>query len=355
VSATFRPRRTRVVRVDPQHPDAKVIAEAAGVLRAGGLVAFPTETVYGLGANALDEEAVLSIYAAKERDRDDPIIVHIPSIDGVPKVARDFPPLARTLAGRLWPGPLTIVLPRASAIAPAVSGGRDTVAVRVPSLPVAVALLRAAGVPVAAPSANRFMRTSGTTAAHVLEDLDGRVDLVLDGGPAPAGIESTVVAVEGDRVILLRPGAVTREALEAALAGTGATLVERGRDAAASASPGLLERHYAPRKPLTLVMLEGEQGFARMAAAANDAARRGERPGFLVTDEDATRLGAGAIVARLGAADNLAAVAQRLFAAMRELDASPATVLFARLVARPGMGEAINDRLRRASAVKIDR
>ncbi len=337
---------TRVVPVDSMSPDPAVIAEAAALLQAGRLVAFPTETVYGLGANALDPAAVRRIFVAKDRDPDDPLIVHIARASDVEMVAADVPALARELAERFWPGGLTLVLPRGERIAPEVSAGRRTVAVRMPSHPVARALIEAAGVPIAAPSANRFMRTSATTAAHVLDDLAGRIDMVLDAGPATAGIESTVVELEGDRVTILRPGAVTREMLEEAL---GRPVDVRGREAAAGpASPGMLERHYAPRA--RLVYLPGVMA-PDVAAQARESAAAGVRVGLLLADEDAPGIEEeGLAVERLGPANDLERVAARLFAALRALDAAGVEVIYARGFARTGAGLAIDDRLRRASA-----
>jgi L-threonylcarbamoyladenylate synthase len=345
-------RGTRLFTVTRDAIPASAIIEAARVLREGGLVAFPTETVYGLGANALDDDAVRAIFAAKERALDDPLIVHISDAPGLAGVARDVPPLAESLAAAFWPGPLSIVLERGPAISPAVSAGLSTVAVRVPAHPVAAALIREAGVPVAAPSANRFMRTSATTAAHVLEDLDGRIDIILDGGPSDAGIESTVVAVEGDTVRILRKGAITAEQIRAALPSAS---VESGLGGtAAAASPGLLGRHYSPRKPLTLFAARPGGGVGSLEREAQRVLAAGGRPGLLVTDEDAAVLSrlAGAVIARLGPEGDSEAIARVLFARMRELDAGPATELLAREVEADGLGAAINDRLRRA-AVRV--
>ncbi len=349
-----RSRRTRVVRVDPLEPDPAAIEEAAALVRSGGLVAFPTETVYGLGANALDEDAVRSIFTAKERDASDPLIVHLADVSALASVAASVPPLAMHLLGRFAPGPLTVVLPRAAAVAPSVSAGLATVAVRIPSHPVARALISASGVPIAAPSANRFTRTSATTAAHVLEDLDGRIDLVLDGGPAPAGIESTVVSVEGDTAFVLRAGALTAEDLAAALP-PGAR-VESADPGVAHASPGMLERHYAPRKPLTLVRVSGAHGAMALAAAIRAAIAAGETPGVLLLEEDALSVAplSPLVRASLGSGSDPAVVARRLYAAMRELDRSHATVLFARTIPPVGLGVAINDRLKRAAARLIE-
>src|SRR5258708_2132264 len=210
-------RATLVLPVTPDTMPTDAIARAAQILREGGLVAFPTETVYGLGADATNPAAVESIFAAKDRPHSDPLIVHIADSDGLWQVAAEAPPAAQALAARFWPGPLTLVLPRAAGIPASVAAGGATVGVRVPRHPVALALLRAVGVPVAAPSANRFMHTSPTTAAHVLADLDGRIDCVLDGGPCEVGVESTVLDLTSDPPRVLRPGGVTLEALREGL------------------------------------------------------------------------------------------------------------------------------------------
>lgn len=336
---------TRVVEVDAAALDPAVIEDAAVLLRAGGLVAFPTETVYGLGANALDDAAVQRIFAAKERDPDDPLIVHIADADAVGTVARDVPPLARQLTDAFWPGGLTLVLPRAEGVAPAVSAGRDTVAVRMPSHPVALELIATAGVPVAAPSANRFMRTSATTAAHVLDDLGGRIDMVLDAGPATAGIESTVVAVEGEAVTLLRPGAVTVERLEEVL---GRPVARRERESSGPSSPGMLERHYAPRARL---VYRPDATVEELVTMAREAAASGARLGMLLAEGDAPGIeDEGIVVERPGPQGDLEQVARGLFAALRSLDAAGVEVIYARGFSREGAGLAIDDRLRRASA-----
>lgn len=326
------------------------MADAGAVIRAGGLVAFPTETVYGLGANALDEEAVHSVFSAKERDAGDPLIVHISSVDSLVLVTDSASPTALLLFQRFAPGPLTVVLPRAAPVAPPVSAGLPTVAVRIPSHPVARALIEAAGVPIAAPSANRFMRTSATTAAHVLEDLDGRIDLVLDGGPADAGIESTVVSIEGKTVFILRAGAITAEEIATALP-AGVTIGSPVTGSVAG-SPGMLERHYAPRKSLTLVRAPSSLGRAALARELSTAIAAGQTPGVLVLDEDAATLSGLAPLIRghLGPESDLGRVASRLYTAMRDLDRSQATELFARSVPPGGLGAAINDRLTRAAA-----
>lgn len=338
-------RSTRVLRAD-----GLGIAAAAAILRAGGLVAFPTETVYGLGADALSVEAVRSIFLAKGRPPEDPLIVHLAEGADVPRVARVLPEAARTLAEAFWPGPLTLVLPRHADVPLEVTAGLDSVGVRVPSHPVARALIRAAGLPVAAPSANLFSRPSPTRAEHVLEDLRGRVDAVLDGGPTPVGVESTIVSVsEAGAVHLLRPGGVPVEAIEATLgrplgppsgraasaaasgvaadaprpgalglsaggaardepdprnlapgaASTGfpdgdavqrdpgSDLAARPASTAPLLAPGLLETHYAPRTPLALVGGEPLAARARLRDEVQRALAAGQRVGVLLLEDDA--------------------------------------------------------------------
>jgi L-threonylcarbamoyladenylate synthase len=238
-------------------PDEGELAEAARLIRAGRLVAFPTETVYGLGANALDARAVQRIYEAKGRPATSPLIVHVSSIEAAREVSVDWPPLADVLAMRFWPGPLTLVLNKSKSIPDNVTAGLDTVGVRVPAHPVALDLLKRAGVPIAAPSANRFMHISPTTAEHVRASLGDKVDLVLDSGPTNVGIESTVVMLSGQKPTVLRPGMISLTELEAATqtAWTTASLTpDTSADGTgASLSPGLHSRHYAPSTPLVVL------------------------------------------------------------------------------------------------------
>ncbi|MBI5494070.1 MAG: threonylcarbamoyl-AMP synthase [Deltaproteobacteria bacterium] len=244
----------KVLPVDPVHPEPARIAEAVDVMRRGGLVAFPTETVYGLGARALDAAHVRRIYAAKGRPGWNPLIVHVSGVEMArAHVVSAWPATAATLAAAFWPGPLTLVLPRAPAVPDEVNAGLPTVAVRVPAHPVARALIAALGEPVAAPSANRFMHVSPTRAEHVVRSLGDAVDLVLDGGRCDVGVESTVVDLSGAEPALLRPGGVPLDQLRAALPGVAFVHGPRVEDGAARASPGMAQRHYAPRVPVTLV------------------------------------------------------------------------------------------------------
>lgn len=344
---------TRVLIIDPQAPEPDLIAQAAALLGAGELVAFPTETVYGLGGNALDPQAVEGIFIAKGRPFQDPLIVHIAGLAMLPQVARDAPAMAYRLAEHFWPGPLTLILPRHARIPATVSAGLDTVAVRMPNHPIAQALIEQAGVPVAAPSANRFGRTSPTSAQHVLADLGGRIAMVLDGGSPLVGLESTVLDVTQAPPVILRPGGVPQEELRAVLGDVrlrGEPAIQAG--AKAMPSPGMLARHYAPRA--TLILFEGEsasQVRLRMRSQAEALLADGKRVGALAVDEDVEELGSlGIQLALLGPATNLEQVAHRLYSAIRELDAAGVEFILARAYGTRGLGLAILDRLRRAAS-----
>lgn len=343
---------TDVLIVDPAAPDAAAIARAAEVLRRGGLVAFPTETVYGLGAHALDRAAVRRIFDAKGRPATDPLIVHIASLDRLAPLVAAIPDAARTLALRFWPGPLTLVLARSPAIPDEVTAGLATVAVRVPAHPIARALLAAAAIPIAAPSANLFSRPSPTLAAHVLQDLEGRIDLVIDGGPATVGVESTVLDLSSGVPTILRPGAVTRERLLEVLPRVDVSDVVPGSGDPLT-SPGLLEKHYSPRAQLTLYEGDARSVAARIAHDAHTQHAHGHSVGIVAADEDPFE---GDHVVRIGAAHDLATVASRLYAAFRELDAAGVDVILARgFPAVSGLGVAVADRMRRAAAGRVVR
>jgi L-threonylcarbamoyladenylate synthase len=331
-------------------PDEAGIEAAAALLRAGRLVAFPTETVYGLGGDALNPAAVAAIFAAKGRPADDPLIVHLADMADLPLVAAALPPAAEALAAAFWPGPLTLVLPRAPAVPPAVTAGGDTVAVRVPAHPLAHRLIAAAGTPVAAPSANRFGHTSPTTAQHVLADLAGRIDGLVDGGPATIGVESTVLDLTTSVPTLLRPGGVSLEDLRALLG----EVAIGGHGQGVARSPGLLDRHYAPNSPLWLVL--GPPGAARawLRARALAESAAGRRVGLLIPNEDIALLtNLGADIEPLGPAAAPAVVAGRLYAALRALDGRRPDLILARDLGDHGIARAITDRLIRAAAGRL--
>lgn len=345
---------TRVLTVDPSTPDPQIIAEAAAVIRAGGLVAFPTETVYGLGANALDEQAVARIFHAKGRPATDPIIAHIADLQQLDMLARDVPSVAYALARRFWPGPLTLVVWRRPVVPANLSAGRATVAVRMPSHPVARALIAAAGVPIAAPSANRFSRPSPTTAAHVLDDLAGRIDMVLDGGPTPVGVESSVVDLTVEPPVLLRPGGVTVAALRELLPELTFAPRYLTADDEAAPAPGMLLRHYAPNATLIVVAGECEAALARIRSEALMAVGAGKRVGVLAFDEDTPAFADLPVqVVTLGASADPEQVAQRLFAALRAIERTGVDLILARDPGQEGLSLAVRDRLIRAAEGRI--
>jgi len=323
------------------------VLQAAEIIRRGGLVAFPTETVYGLGANALDREAVLRIFAAKQRPAWDPIIVHACSIEMAKSLVTEWPEAARKLAARFMPGPLTLLLPKRDIIPDACTAGREKVGVRIPAHPVAAALIEAAAVPIAAPSANRFGGTSPTTAAHVQRDLDGRIDAILDAGPAEVGVESTVIDILAEPPIIYRPGGISREQIESVLGPVQIAVRETGDVAPPDSleSPGLGIRHYAPRA--RLVLAKGERA---MATAVEQLAAQGEHVGLMLPNGwlGAERL-RGCLVFSWGQFNQPAALAARLYAGLRWLDEHQATVIVCPTPPAAGLGLAILDRLRKAA------
>jgi len=318
-------------------PDA--VEAACALLRGGGLVALPTETVYGLGAHALDPEAVQRIYAAKGRPSFNPLIVHIPDLEAARPLVADLPPVACALAAAFWPGPLTLVVPRAHCVPDVVTGGGDTVALRAPAHPVMQAVLRASGLPIAAPSANRSGSISPTTADHVLAGLAGRIDAVLDAGPCAVGIESTVVDCTTLPVRVLRPGSISAEAI--ARVAEGAQRVSLRLDEGTRASPGLLTRHYAPSGAAQLL----PRGRIDAALAALPRSARIGLVTLAAHLADDPR-----VVAAEAIGADPAEAARRLYAALHAMDAAAASHVLLEEPPSTADWEAVADRLRRAAA-----
>lgn len=345
------------LKVDPAAPEGQefgaTIARAAEILRRGGTVAFPTETVYGLGANALDAEAVAGIFAAKERPSWDPLIVHVSGPEMLERVAAKLNENARRLAEVFWPGPMTLLLPKRNEVPDVVTAGRPLVGVRMPAHPVALELIRAAGVPVAAPSANRFGHTSPTRAKHVAADLGGRIDAILDGGETAHGLESTVMEPREDGcVIIYRPGVITAEQVRGVCVGTVEYYApaETTRRPEALPSPGVGLRHYAPRARMVLVGGSGSEQVEAFRRTVAEAALAGERVGAMVPDRfEAALEGVSARVYPWGRWDCPEELGQRLYAGMRELDAQEVTVIVCPLPTAEGVGLAICDRLRKSA------
>lgn len=334
---------TRIANVDPLNPDHAIIGEAAATLRDGGLVAFPTETVYGLGADGLSAAAVARIYAAKERPARNPLIQHVADVAGAQRIVAAWPAAAAALADAFWPGPLTMVLPKQPIVPDESTAGLAAVGVRIPSHPVALALLRAFGGPIAAPSANRYTELSPTSAAHVARSLGERVDLILDGGPTSVGIESTVVDLTGVLPRILRPGTIPPDHIAAVVGGLDLTpiAVSQGEG---HLSPGLSDRHYAPRAQLVLV--DAGDADAAMRAQARLAAEQARGGTVGIISFGGLALRGDVAIAYPRVADDCA---RRLYATLHDLDDEGCTLLFVESPPKGGEWNGVRDRLQRAS------
>lgn len=334
---------TEIVKIEDAQRDLPLIRRAADVLLAGGLVALPTETVYGLAANALDKNAVRKIFAAKGRPQDNPLIVHVAGLKELEPLVARFPDKAALLAEEFWPGPLTMVLPKSGLIPDAVSAGLPTVAVRMPSHPVMRAVISVSGLPLAAPSANRSGHPSPTEARHCIDDLSGKVDMIIDGGECSVGLESTVISLACEPPLLLRPGAVTLEQLRAVLDDVECDGAVSGRmnENTQASSPGMKYKHYAPDAKITLVHGAFES-FARLLSEQNGSAA-------LVFDGEEPLLPQICCIA-YGPKNDPAHQARHLFSALRELDTRGFRRVYARAPKPHGMGLAVYNRLLRAAA-----
>ena len=342
--------KTQVFTISDPQASAEQLRSAGHIIRAGGLVVFPTETVYGLGGDGTNPEAAAKIYAAKGRPSDNPLIIHVSDPKDADLYAHTTP-LYFALAKAFMPGPLTVIMPKRDNVPASVTGGLDSVAVRCPSHPVARALIRAAGTCIAAPSANISGKPSPTDASHVLQDLDGKVDAIIDGGECEIGLESTIVKIMQDAqgepyLVLLRPGAITHDALccVCSRVDIAPAVADKLAENERPLSPGMKYRHYAPSAPL--VLLDGEHDAVLAFLRAEQAARK---CCVLCYDEETLALSGGALIP-VGARDDLATQAKRLFAALREADATDAEIIYAHLPPMQGLGLALYNRMIRAAA-----
>lgn len=344
---------TQVRRLSYSQIDETMIEEAGRIIRKGGLVAFPTETVYGLGGDALNPESSKKIYAAKGRPSDNPLIVHIADKRDLHRIVREVPEKAKKLMEAFWPGPLTMIFYKNELVPQATTGGLDTVAVRMPSDRIAAAFIRAAGGFVAAPSANVSGRPSTTTAAHVEEDLSGRIEMILDGGQAVIGLESTIVDMSVEPPVILRPGAVTEEMMEAVI---GPLEVDKAIIAPDSGvkpkAPGMKYRHYAPRADLAVVEGSTEAVIAAINQLAEEAEAEGKRVGIIATDETKDRYPKG-LVLSLGARKHEEEIAQHLFEVLRDFDETDVDCIYSEAFDEASIGPAIMNRLLKAAGHKV--
>ena len=332
------------------HPesDPNAVRDAAAILRRGGLLGIPTETVYGLGADALNEDAVSRIFLAKGRPQDNPLIIHVPDASWLESYCRDVPPAAYRLAERFWPGPLTMILPRRDIVPLQTTGGLETVGVRCPNHPVTLAIIEAAGVPIAAPSGNTSGRPSPTTAAHMIEDMDGRIAGIVDGGPCTVGVESTIIDLTVTPPRLLRPGGLPLESLRQVLGEVAVDKAVTGLLAAGERprAPGMKYRHYAPHAPVTVVTGAPERSARRIQGLLSDTA------GVICFDEYAP-LFPGHIIHKLGPAADKSAQARHVFDALRTFDGTDVTEIFAQCPDDGGLGLAVANRLKKAAGFHL--
>lgn len=346
---------TRVIPVDREHLHRDMLAEAAQLLRDGELVAFPTETVYGLGGDALDPDASRRIYAAKGRPSDNPLIVHIADTGALRVLAEEIPPEAWALAERFWPGPMTMILRKKAIVPDATTGGLPTVAIRMPSDPVAAMLIRESGVFIAAPSANASGRPSPTCAEHVYEDLNGRIPMILDGGSVPIGLESTIVDLTGEIPMVLRPGFITIEQLRKVLPTVeyDPAVIKKVKDETIVAkAPGMRYRHYAPKGELTIFEGDLAAVVARVQAEAEAKAAEGYRVAVLASDETKD-LYRGLTVRSVGDREEESTVAAHLFETLREFDRMGAEYIYGECFPEEGVGQAVMNRLMKAAGYRI--
>lgn len=345
--------RAEVVAMDGEHLNEEAIKKAGQILKDGGLVAFPTETVYGLGGNALDPRASMKIYAAKGRPSDNPLIVHIAELGKLKEITTKIPEGAMILAEKYWPGPLTMILPKADIVPKETTGGLDSVAVRFPSDVIAQELIRAAGGFVAAPSANTSGRPSPTLAQHVEEDLGDAIDMILDGGQVGIGLESTIVDFTEEIPVVLRPGYISLEMLQETL---GEVRMDKGLlitdNSVRPKAPGMKYRHYAPQADLAIVEGPTEKVISYINQMAEEASKKGLRIGIIAADETAARYKNG-VIRSIGSREEEETIAHHLYEVLRDFDGDGVSAIYSEAFYTPKMGQAIMNRLLKAAGHKI--
>ena len=346
--------KTKIETVDPQRMDETIMAEAGRLIAEGELVAFPTETVYGLGADALNPEASAKIYAAKGRPSDNPLIVHIADFSDMARVALELPPQAKLLSDAFWPGPLTMIVNKSDAVPKATTGGMDTVAVRMPNHPVALELIRRSGCLIAAPSANTSGRPSPTEAAHVVEDMNGRIAMILDGGPVRIGIESTIIDLTEPVPMVLRPGYITPKMLSEVLGQE--VILDPGIIAADDTrkpkAPGMKYRHYAPKAQMVVVDGKEQAVVTKINELVKEKRDRGEKVAVIATEETRSCYEAD-IVLCIGRRMDEDAIAQHLYRILRECDDLDVAAIYSECFQTPRIGQAIMNRLLKAAGHMI--
>ena len=345
---------TKIITIDQNNLDHKLMQEAGDLIAAGELVAFPTETVYGLGGDALDPEASKKIYSAKGRPSDNPLIVHISDFSDLERVAKTVPEDARKLSDAFWPGPLTMIVEKGDAVPYATTGGMDTVAVRMPNHPIALDLIRRSGCLIAAPSANTSGRPSPTEAAHVAEDLSGKIAMIIDGGPVGIGIESTIIDLTEDTPMVLRPGYITPQMLSKVLGKE--VIIDPGIIAADDTrkpkAPGMKYKHYAPKADMVIVEGEEEKVISYINDRICEELKKGNCPGVIASDETVHRY-CGGTVKSMGSRQDELSISRHLYAVLREFDEQQVSCIFSEAFETPNLGQAIMNRMVKAAGHQI--
>ncbi|HOJ10056.1 MAG TPA: L-threonylcarbamoyladenylate synthase [Clostridiales bacterium] len=353
--------KTEILKIDAHNICMDKLKYAADIIKNGGLVAFPTETVYGLGANALQKGAIKKIFEAKGRPSDNPLIVHIADIAALEELAVEPPSVWQKLAGKFWPGPLTLIFKKSPVIPSEITAGLDTVAVRMPAHPIALALIEESSLPIAAPSANSSGRPSPTLASHVIEDLDGKIDLIIDGGSANIGLESTVLDITSNPPLILRPGGLTLEQLRIELPDVELDPAISSKDSMAGnnnlkefipKSPGLKYKHYSPKAQLIIVEGSMDKVVCRINELSKKMINEGKKIGVLSTDHTKP-LYKSSVVMSLGDRSSPDTIASNLFLSFREMDRQDVDVIFAEAIDKNGLGLAIMNRMKKAAGYNI--
>ena len=344
---------TKILRINPLNPELDLIAEGARYIRKGKLVAFPTETVYGLGANGLDEEAVKNIFIAKGRPQDNPLILHVSKIDEVRPLVKSIPEEAKILMEEFWPGPLTIIFERSSIVPDIITAGLNTVAIRMPNHPVALELIEASGVPIAAPSANTSGKPSPTLAEHVIEDLYGKIDMILDGGPTGVGLESTVLDLTTDVPTILRPGGITLETIRHFIPNAELDLsIISSNEKIVPKSPGQKYRHYAPKAEMIVFTGDVENIVEAIKDRAKKYEMEGKKVGIMATEETKDKYSQGLVIS-VGSRKMKGTIARNLFNTLRKFDEIGVDIILSEGVEMGQIGTAIMNRLKKASGGNI--
>lgn len=350
---------TKIVKLDINHIEEAAIREAGEIIRQGGLVAFPTETVYGLGANALDEQAATKVYAAKGRPSDNPLIAHVCNREMLTPLVKKIPESAAKLMDAFWPGPLTLIFEKSDIVPKGTTGGLDTVAVRYPNHPIAGRLIEAAGVPIAAPSANLSGKPSPTLGEHVIDDMDGRIDMIIDGGMVGMGLESTIIDVTVEPPLILRPGFITYEMAQGVVGQLeiDQAILKKPEEGLKPKAPGMKYRHYAPAADYSIYKGEAEKVADRIIALANEKSKKGINVGIITADQHLQlyegKLDKNIKIVSLGDLDKPETIAGRLFKVLRDFDKNDTQFIFGEAFSKDNIGWAIMNRLTKAAGYNI--